>query len=249
MVEIVAKRAASDAVHGRRFRARRKVRLGDVAPTGRLRLDALTRYTQDVSDDDTSAAGLDAEPGWIVRSTTVVVNAPAVLGEELEFVTHCSALGRRWAERRLEVSGSGGAAYEVVTLWVCVDPTTGRPRRLTDQFLALFGSSAQGRAVKARLTHPKPPAGQAGQQWPLRAVDFDVFGHVNNAAYWAVFEEVIDRDSASPFTATIEYSTGVSPDDEIRCVEADMGDGRQLIWLVKADDQLAASLSIQVQPG
>ena len=44
---------------GRRFTGERKVRLGDVGRSGRLRLDALTRYTQDVSDDDTTSVRAD----------------------------------------------------------------------------------------------------------------------------------------------------------------------------------------------
>ena len=60
------------------------MRLGDVDPDGRLRLDALTRYTQDVSDDDTTDAGLDVEPGWVVRSTVVD-----------ELVTRCASCHRR----------------------------------------------------------------------------------------------------------------------------------------------------------
>src|SRR3546814_5593560 len=38
---------------GRVFEGARRVRLGDVSPAGRLRLDAATRYLQDLSADDT----------------------------------------------------------------------------------------------------------------------------------------------------------------------------------------------------
>ncbi len=41
---------------GRIFTAARSVRLGDVTPRGRLRLDATVRYLQDVSHDDTEDA-------------------------------------------------------------------------------------------------------------------------------------------------------------------------------------------------
>jgi hypothetical protein len=43
---------------GRTFAGRRRVRLGDCSPGGRLRLDAAARYVQDLSDDDTRDAGL-----------------------------------------------------------------------------------------------------------------------------------------------------------------------------------------------
>ncbi|MEL7157217.1 MAG: acyl-ACP thioesterase domain-containing protein, partial [Actinomycetota bacterium] len=77
---------------------------------------------QDVSDDDTTDAGLSPELAWVVRRTAIVVDQPAVLGEDLTFTTYCSALGKRWADRRLDIEGSQGARYQVTTLWICVDP-------------------------------------------------------------------------------------------------------------------------------
>ena len=70
---------------GRVFAGARKVRLGDVDPQGRLRFDGLTRYTQDVSNDDTTDAGMPDVPGWVVRSTVVDELVPGQLGESLAF--------------------------------------------------------------------------------------------------------------------------------------------------------------------
>lgn len=234
---------------GRSFSGHRRVRLGDVTGEGRLRLDALTRYTQDVSDDDTTDAGLSPEPGWVVRRTRVEVLGPALLGEDLEITTFCSALGKRWAERHLRVLGSGGARYEVSTLWICIDPVTGRPRGLTGQFRDLYGPAAGGRTVGARLTHPKPPPDGPRWRWPLRAADFDVYDHVNNAAYWAVVEEVLHTDpELAPFHASIEYAAGLPRQPEATIVSGDgvAGTTRQLWWLT-GEGTLAASAV--VSPG
>ena len=259
---------------GRRFTGRRKVRLGDVTASGRLRLDALTRYTQDVSDDDTTDAGLAPEPAWVVRRTTVTVAQEARLGEELAFTTYCSALGRRWADRTLDIRGSEGALYQVVTLWICVDPISGRPCELTEQFLAIYGEAAQGRTVSARLINPKlgaagsapgdaatpAEAGRGSWPWPLRAVDFDTLGHVNNAAYWAVAEESLEAaplagDSSSgvdgaddgsvsgPLVARAEYGTGLDPADRVTVHEAEVGSAR-VLWLVTTDGATAATISL-----
>lgn len=195
---------------GRRFAGQRPVRLGDVTPDGTLRLDALTRYTQDVSNDDTSDAGLVDDLSWVVRRTTVDVLRPATFGERLELVTFCSGLGPRWAERRLHITGDGGAAYEVATLWVHLDPDTGRPRRLPEQFLALYGEAAQGRTVRARLELDPPPPAASRRPWVVRAADLDLFGHVNNAVYWAAVEELLaDEAVPVPFRARAEYGPGL----------------------------------------
>jgi acyl-ACP thioesterase len=217
---------------GRRFVGHRQVRLGDVNPAGELRLDALTRYTQDVSNDDTGDAGLVDDLAWVVRRTTVDVLVPARFGEGLELVTFCGGLGRRWAERRLHVTGTGGARYEVATLWVHIDPGTGRPRELPAQFLELYGEAAGGRTVTARHRNPPPPADAEGRPWVVRAADLDLFGHVNNAAYWAAVEEVAaDEPLVPPVRAVAEYGAGLhrGAEVELRWARDEAGSG---VWLV-----------------
>ena len=65
----------------RSFRTERVVRLGDVDPGGRLRLDATARLLQDVASDDATDAGLDGAWGWIVRRTLIEVRHAAMLDE------------------------------------------------------------------------------------------------------------------------------------------------------------------------
>ncbi len=223
---------------GRRFSGERKVRLGDVDPTGRLRFDALTRYAQDVSDDDTTDAGLSPEVGWVVRSTVVDQVVPARLAERLRFVTFCSGVGRSWAERRLSVSGEAGARYEIATLWICIDAASGRPRGLTEQFFDIYGPAAAGRKVSPRLINPAMPEASSApstrqhHQWQLRTVDYDVFGHVNNAAYWAPVEQWVGADTAArPLRIRLEYGAGLAPGDDVCIVRVDEPAGLRLWWL------------------
>ena len=113
--------------------------------------------------------GEGAGPAWVVRRTEVAVVRSARLGEDLEFTTFCSGLGRRWAERHLRVVGVGGARYEVSTLWICLDAVTGRPRELTERFRRIYGPAAGGRQVSARLSHPRPDPGSRHWHWPAPA--------------------------------------------------------------------------------
>ena len=255
---MTADRAASGVVETapRRFAGRRKVRLGDVTIDGRLRLDALTRYTQDVSDDDTVDAGLGSDPAWVVRWTAVEARAEAALAEDLSITTHCSGVGSRWAERHLTVTGSAGAHYEVTTLWICVDATSGRPHRLTDRFLAIYESAAGGRKVGAKLVLPGPDStsGSTSGRWPwaLRAVDFDTLGHVNNAAYWAVVEEDrVTRPFPPAYRARLEYGAGLGPGDEVEIVTgAGTGEGTasNLVWWTVAGTTVATASIGPIDP-
>src|SRR3954468_4318440 len=177
-------------VSGRVYRAGRQVRLGDVRPCGRLRLDALARYLQDVANDDAIDAGLPNAMGWVVRRVEFEL-APRLpsFRDEVELVTFCGGTGSRWAERRTDVCVDGETLARAAALWVHVDPVRGRPMPLPPAFLELYGEAAAGRSVAARLRHDPPPDGAPASHWPLRATDLDLLGHVNNAIALAAVED------------------------------------------------------------
>jgi acyl-ACP thioesterase len=220
---------------GRVYASTRRVRLGDASPGGRLRLDACARYLQDVSNDDTRDAGLDDEMAWVVRRTVVEVGQFPQLGEMLELRTFCGATGARWAERRVSVIGDQGGSVEAASLWVHLDETSQRPKPLTPQFFDLFGEAAGGRTVRARLTHDDPPRAllATAALWPLRFSDFDVLGHVNNAAYWEIVEEHLARrrDLRAPLRAELEFRTAIEVGQAVHVAVED-ADGSLRGWLV-----------------
>ncbi|MFN0026245.1 MAG: acyl-[acyl-carrier-protein] thioesterase [Acidimicrobiales bacterium] len=186
--------ALAPYVGGRSFVGAQRVRLGDVSPHGWARLDALARYLQDVANDDAYDSGIDNPGVWVVRRSTIEVYRRPTLREDLTLRTFCSGTGACWAERRTSVTGSGGAHLEAAVLWVQLDSDGTRPARLGPDFAAVYGESAAGRKVRANLTLDQyPPAGPTST-FPLRRTDLDVMGHVNNAVYWGMLEEVVSGE-------------------------------------------------------
>jgi acyl-ACP thioesterase len=246
---------------GRTFTRGRRVRLGDVSPNGRLRLDALARFVQDVSNDDTVDAGLRDDMAWVVRRTVVEVRAEARLREDLELTTFCGGIGGRWAERRVSVKGSQGAHIETATLWVHLNMDTGRPVVLPQQFHELYSEAAGGRTVRAKLRHDAPPTGTDGSgadegraverlDWPLRFTDFDVLDHVNNALAWAAVEEVRAprRQLRAPVRAEVEYRDAIERHDRVSIVSFDHEGGGLSTWLVDAGAPHRVFVSARVVP-
>ena len=222
---------------GRRYTREREVRLGDAAMDGRARLDALARYLQDVANDDArDAIGADAA-AWVVRKTTIDVMAWPRFQEPLALTTFCGGTGGRWAERRTTITGRDGGHVEAASLWVHIDMQTGRPVPLPASFLDAFGDACGGRKVSGRLVHPGPSAGAAHRDWSFRNTDFDVMGHVNNAAYWVVAEEVLARPA--PARYELEYRLPVAPHHPTRLAL----DG-DLVWLVGGDAEVHASARV-----
>lgn len=231
---------------GRVFEEARRVRLGDVSPGGRLRLDAATRYLQDVSADDTADAALPDAEAWVVRKTVLEVRSFPRYLEALELATWCSGTGSHWAERRISVFGERGGRIDAVTTWVHFDRVSGRPRRVPEGFDAIYGEASGGRQVKARLTHPDPPLDATPVPWALRYTDFDVLAHVNNAAYWEVVEEALSgrRELRAPLVAEVEHRAPVDRGATVEVVALDDGDGLA-VWVLSGG---AVAASARVQP-
>ncbi len=227
----------------------RRVRLGDVSPSGRLRLDAAVRYLQDVSDDDTRDAYVD-DAGWVVRRTVLDVHSFPAYGQMLELRTWCAGLGGRWAERRVSITGAD-SRIEASTLWVHVDPETGRAVPLTKSFLDLYAPSAGGRTISARLHIGEPPAAGRVLSWPVRFTDFDALGHVNNAAAWAAVEEHLSprRDLRGAIAATLEHRHPLERSDldgsgAVQCT-VDDSDARLAVWLRGVGGKVAVAAEVR----
>ena len=179
---------------GRRVSGGQRVRLGDTDPEGRLRPDAAARYLQDVAGDDWDDAGIDTGDLWVVRRTALRLTPSGrwpTLGETVTATTWCSGIGAAWAVRRTDLAVDGVVLLETEGLWVPLDDT-GRPRRISPDFRRVYGEAAAGRKVSGRVAAPEVPDDAGRRPWPLRRVDLDVAGHVNNAAAWAALVEVAD---------------------------------------------------------
>jgi acyl-ACP thioesterase len=202
---------------GREFTARRRVRLGDATPNGRLRLDALARYLQDVSNDDTRVSEWSDPHWWVVRRTVVDVHEFPKYMEEIDLVTWCGGLGSHWAERRTQIlSLDGRVLIDAAALWVHIDQDTMQPSRVPEDVVATLTESSGGRSVGARLLLRDKlfdAVRAASSPWPLRFSDFDAVGHMNNAAYWEIVEEHLaeHRDLRAPLRAVVEHVIQVDP--------------------------------------
>ena len=235
---------------GRRFVMDQTVRMGDTTASGRLRLDAAARYLQDIADDDATDA-LGGNAAWLVRRTRLAVRRPAVLRERLTLTTFCSGLGGRWAERRTVLRGAAGADLDAESLWVHVDRATARPARLSPDFEGHYGEAAGQRMVSARLRHADPPAAGPSFDFPLRAVDLDVMGHVNNAVAFAMIEEVLQANTAVrwPLVAEVEYREALVGTDVPTILVAALSDGLDLWALVDRGARTVPAFSAQLRRG
>jgi len=220
--------------------------LADCAPSGRIRLDALARWLQDVAYADVEDAGLADSAVWVVRRTRLLVRRFPRFAEHFSVSTFCSGLGRMWAERRTTIhadprSSAPEPAVEAVSLWVHLDPASGRPAPFAAAELAAYGDGAAGRRISARLRHPAPASTADARPWRFRATECDIAGHVNNAAYFQPLEEeLLERaEQPSRLDVEIEYRTPAQPGEKLI-----LRDGARR-WIASADGETHASLAVR----
>ena len=225
---------------GRVYETSRRVRVADADPSGRLRLDAVARFVQDIGNEDVADAGLDPNIPWVVRRSHAMVGGWPRIGDRLTVATWCGGTGSRWAERRVSFHADHSAAIDIATLVIHLD-ATGRPARLPSWFDEVYAEAAQGRVLSSRLTLPSPPGDASCRPWPLRSTDLDVMGHVNNAITWAAIEDECDRLGLVPGHVSVEWSGSLERDDGVQLHSAAV-DGGLGIWLVVEGDVRASAI-------
>jgi acyl-ACP thioesterase len=235
---------------GRVYRSVRKIRLADVGVDGRLRLDAMARYMQDVASDDVAdARAADETFTWVVRRTTIDVVSPFGADGAVSLSTWASGSGSHFAARRTTIAGDEGGRAEAESIWVLIGRGDGRLARLPPAFEAIYGPSTEGRKVSARLELPPEPVPEAAHvSWPIRAADIDTLGHANNAVYWAAIETALalpaldgaDALAVSRVRAILEYRRPVDLSSALVLAIAQRDDG-MLVWFLDSGETAACA--------
>jgi acyl-ACP thioesterase len=237
----------------RTFSHERWPSFADCAPSGRIRLDALACWLQDVAYADVADVGLATAAVWVVRRTRIRVNRFPRFGERFRLTTFCSGFGRMWAERRTDIvrtdevdhEGPDRPDVEAVSLWVHLDPANWRPVPLSRPEIDVYGGKTLKRRVSARLRHPA--AGEAADDalsWTFRATECDIADHVNNAAYWQPLEEeLLAGPDPEHIDVEVEYRAPAQPGVK-RIVHK--GEWR---WILGHDGELHASIGVAPSRG
>ncbi len=196
---------------GRAVTRTRRIRLSDLDAHGRLRLDAVARFLQDIAIDDVQETGWGLpEHVWFVRSIRLEVVEPFTGDAEVELTTWCSGVAAIAAGRRWSVNGDAGGRIEVDSVWIHLDAEQ-RPARIED--FGVYADAAAGRHVSTKLTLPDPPDDAPRTLWPLRVADVDLHGHVNNAVHWQAVEDTLPV--AGRLQAELDYRQPIDLDDEL----------------------------------
>ncbi|UWX58364.1 acyl-CoA thioesterase [Chlorobaculum sp. MV4-Y] len=122
------------------------------------------RWMQDVATAHTASEGwtLDryrkSRAIWVVRRHSIDYLMPAYAGDRLdlhtwiEWVRDCQSVRRYLLTRE----GESRAFARAETLWVCVDPESGPPKRVLEDFIQAFELVVGGEAEALRIVGKTP---------------------------------------------------------------------------------------------
>ncbi|NUS44892.1 MAG: acyl-[acyl-carrier-protein] thioesterase [Mycobacteriaceae bacterium] len=230
------------------------VRFADTDGAGRLRLDAVARYLQDVGYENLDAVD-DSEnhPGWVTRRNVIDVHAPIEFRERVDLQRWCSALSNRWCNMRIRIDGSNGGRIEAEQFLIHVSTDTGMPARMSDEFMApmLAGTAEHRLRWKPALTEPLPAdaASLEHVSFPLRIADIDLLDMVNNAVHLGGLEEVLAHHPdlvSRPHRVVIEYAKPLRTGDKLT-LGARRTDAALDLWFA-VDSDLRATARVTPPP-
>ena len=225
---------------GRVFTESARPGLADCAPSGRVRLDALARFTQDIAYADAVEAGLSKTAQWVVRRTRMRVESFPRFGRPLELATFCSGLGphvgraadqHRQRRRRL---GSRSSRYGYT--WT---RSPGGRRRCAKTSWPCGASPPEGERSAPDSTIPVLTGRSDAFEWRFRGTECDLAGHINNAAYFLPLEEeLVQDDDPASIDVEIEYRSPAQPGEQ-----ALLRHGARR-WIISPDGETHASLIV-----
>jgi len=203
------------------FEQQWQLRAGDVDRLGRLRLDGVVRYMQDMGQDHLREKGYDdVHPLWIVRRSMVDMIGPIEFKDTLRLRRWCSGASNRWCEVRVRIEGRRGGLIESEAFWINFNRETQGPARIADDFMdALLQTTTVNRLRwKAYLAAGSRADADEIREFPIRVSDIDLFDHVNNSVYWKVVEEYLGpypQLQEAPLRVTIEHDAPISYGDRL----------------------------------
>lgn len=209
-----------------------RVRSYETSRDGAVRAGTVLRYLEHIATEASAARGYThawyaaQHTAWLVREMSLLLGAPAHMGDEIEAYTWLSEYRQVQAFREyaLLAGSTGRLVARARGRWAYVNLDSGRPLRIPDEMGGTFGTL--GHAFETSRGTTPAPSSIAEDEMRIVARDYeaDVNRHINNCVYADWLDEGLRRAAGAvgagsrslcPRSYRIEYLREVRPGETI----------------------------------
>ncbi len=229
------------------YKSNRRVRVGDCNSKGKLRLDPIACYLQDVGFDDTNDLGLGDGGIWVARAIEITNKTESEelwpsRNDDVQIETYCGGAGRVSAQRNVNIFLKNKLAIETKTVWVSLDGNfkpCSIPKWLNEKYPNTQKISSK-RTLSFSPTEDEKTNGNSFV-FKVRSSDIDINNHANNAFAFDVLNEASILCGVETFSrANVEYHKPIGFKDELK-VYVSKSDTEFKAW-VYTQDNIACSM-------
>jgi acyl-ACP thioesterase len=194
-----------------------EIHVYETGPDGRLNLNSLFDYYQDIASDHALKLGYGRESllkqnqFWVLSRIYTEISELPSWGESVIIKTWPRGTDRLFALRDFEISYPAGQILTKATSsWLIIDRDTKRIRKPDDNLSRLNSGSDSESAVlrNARKLEPVGETGKRKSAFTVRISDLDINLHTNNAKYLEWIADSYELDfilGNIPLSAEINY--------------------------------------------
>lgn len=169
-----------------------KVRYSELNKDGVVRPEAIVNYLQDCTTFHSNSLGADVDfykrekKAWVLNAWQIEIKEQINQEEELLIGTWPYDFTGAYGYRNFVIKNKEGKnVVEANTLWVFADMVSGRPVKLTDDYIKLYKleEKLDMEYMDRKIKLPEGVFGITQEPVPVKKAYIDTNGHVNNGRY------------------------------------------------------------------
>lgn len=207
------------------YKLKSKVRYSEATAKGRLSCHALLNYLQDSSTLHSEELGENGAElfkqnmAWVLSFWQICIDKLPALSEDIEVETWPYSTKGLFGLRNFCLrDGNGETLVKANSIWVLVDPRTGRPIRITDEVSSHYPDEPKLDMDYCDRKIEVPECMEKMEPITVPGYFIDTNNHMNNAKYVMVAEEYLP-EGFEPKEIRVEYKNAAMLGDVmIPCV-------------------------------
>ncbi len=177
------------------------IHVRDVSTDGHLRLDAMFNFMQEMAVFHTHEVGITmndligSDKTWVLNRVVAQISQLPKLEEPIKLITWSRKLHRFKGVRDYEIAVNNRPIIKASSLWIFIDLKKGRPARVPGDYRDRYGIvEEQATTIDVEEIEFNPVTNaDYTLNIATRVSDYDINGHVNNAALLQFIETALTR--------------------------------------------------------